>query len=136
MSTEGARNADERIPGASPLICHRCGALLKTGEGSFYVVRIEAYADPSPPDLDDATSMAIGVDDLLEVPHGRLAVVLLDRETRPLQVHTHAGKTAGLGGIEGLFRGIGFARLSRFESPLLPVSPVVRALGMGGTKDS
>ena len=34
------------------LICHRCGALLTRGEGSFHVVRIEAFADPTPPDID------------------------------------------------------------------------------------
>jgi len=33
------------------LLCHRCGALLTPGRGDFYVVRIEAFADPTPPDL-------------------------------------------------------------------------------------
>ena len=33
----------------SPLFCHRCAIHLKPGEGNFYVVRIEAFADPSPP---------------------------------------------------------------------------------------
>jgi hypothetical protein len=37
----------------SPLLCHRCGRLLHPGEGSFYIVNIEAYADPSPPALDE-----------------------------------------------------------------------------------
>jgi hypothetical protein len=32
-----------------PLLCHRCGCTLTPGEASFYVVRIEAFADPSPP---------------------------------------------------------------------------------------
>ena len=40
------------------LLCHRCGALLTPGEGSFYVVRIEAFADPTPPDLDADESIA------------------------------------------------------------------------------
>ena len=31
------------------LLCHRCGVGLTRGEGSFYVVRIEAFADPTPP---------------------------------------------------------------------------------------
>jgi len=31
------------------LLCHRCGAELTPGEGNFYVVRIEAFADPWPP---------------------------------------------------------------------------------------
>ena len=33
-------------------LCHRCGGLLTPGEGSFYIVRIEAFADPTPPDID------------------------------------------------------------------------------------
>jgi len=32
-----------------PLSCDRCAAALTPGQGSFYVVRIEAFADPSPP---------------------------------------------------------------------------------------
>lgn len=32
-----------------PLCCDRCAAELTPGEGSFYVVRIEAFADPTPP---------------------------------------------------------------------------------------
>jgi hypothetical protein len=32
-----------------PLCCDRCSAELTPGEGSFYVVRIEAFADPTPP---------------------------------------------------------------------------------------
>jgi len=33
------------------LFCHRCGRQLHPGEGDWYVVRIEALADPSPPNL-------------------------------------------------------------------------------------
>jgi hypothetical protein len=32
-----------------PLFCGRCGAQLAPGRGEFYVVRIEAFADPTPP---------------------------------------------------------------------------------------
>ena len=32
-----------------PFLCARCGAELTPGKGDFYVVRIEALADPSPP---------------------------------------------------------------------------------------
>ena len=34
---------------APGVVCHRCSCLLAPGEGSFYVVRIEAFADPTPP---------------------------------------------------------------------------------------
>ena len=39
----------------SPLFCNRCNLELHPGEGNFYVVRIEAIADPTPPEfsLDD-----------------------------------------------------------------------------------
>lgn len=33
----------------SPLFCDRCQAELKPGQGDFYLVRIEAIADPTPP---------------------------------------------------------------------------------------
>jgi hypothetical protein len=32
-----------------PLLCARCGRELAPGKGDFYLVRIEAMADPSPP---------------------------------------------------------------------------------------
>jgi hypothetical protein len=35
----------------SPLFCHRCAAELEPGRGQFYVVRIEAFADPTPPTI-------------------------------------------------------------------------------------
>ena len=36
------------------LFCHRCGAQLTPGEGNFYLVRILAVADPSPPVIEEA----------------------------------------------------------------------------------
>jgi hypothetical protein len=36
-------------PDTSVLLCARCGAELTPGKGDFYVVRIEAMADPTPP---------------------------------------------------------------------------------------
>jgi len=35
------------------LLCHRCGRALTSGQGDFYLVRIEAYADPTPPRLSE-----------------------------------------------------------------------------------
>jgi len=34
-----------------PLFCERCGAQLEPGRGEFYVIRIEAFADPTPPTI-------------------------------------------------------------------------------------
>jgi hypothetical protein len=36
-------------PVESPLFCDRCGKELHSGQGNFYVVNIEAMADPAPP---------------------------------------------------------------------------------------
>jgi hypothetical protein len=36
-----------------PLCCHRCAAELKPGEGNFYLVSIEAMADPTPPSFSE-----------------------------------------------------------------------------------
>ncbi len=46
------------------LVCRRCAAELLPGSGDFYVVRIEAVADPTPPafteeDLDRDTAAEI-----------------------------------------------------------------------------
>ncbi len=35
----------------SPLFCDRCMIRLHPGRGNFYVVRIEAVADPTPPEF-------------------------------------------------------------------------------------
>ncbi len=35
-----------------PVSCHRCGAALRLGNGTAYLIRIEAMADPTPPTLD------------------------------------------------------------------------------------
>ncbi len=40
-----------------PLLCHRCTRTLTPGEGSFYVVRIEAFCDPSPPEIDERDAL-------------------------------------------------------------------------------
>ena len=50
------------------LICHRCGAQLTAGDGSFYIVNIEAFADPTPPRIDTdepIESIAADIDDLV-----------------------------------------------------------------------
>ncbi len=38
---------DDQCP--SLLFCDRCRRQLEPGRGNFYVVRIEAFADPTPP---------------------------------------------------------------------------------------
>lgn len=41
------------MAGDPPILCARCSAILTPGQGDFYVVRIEAFADPTPPDVPD-----------------------------------------------------------------------------------
>jgi len=36
-----------------PLVCDRCSTELVPGKGNFYVVKIGAVADPSPPSIDE-----------------------------------------------------------------------------------
>ena len=37
----------------TPLFCDRCTAQLTPGDGNFYVVNIQAVADPTPPSFSD-----------------------------------------------------------------------------------
>lgn len=78
----------------TPLICHRCGELLSSGEGNFYVVRIEAFADPSPPNLDregmaemTGFEVASAIDELIEDMKGMSEQELLDQIHRRLVLH-------------------------------------------------
>jgi hypothetical protein len=41
-------------PEQSPLFCDRCSTVLTPGRGSFYVVKVEAVADPTPPAFTEA----------------------------------------------------------------------------------
>ena len=73
------------------LFCHRCGALLAPGKGNFYIVRIEAFADPSPPDLSAEELAELDVDAeisrLLEQMGDMSAGELMDQVYRRLTMH-------------------------------------------------
>ena len=43
---------EENSSDVGPIFCARCAAELTPGEGNFFVVRIEAVADPTPPNID------------------------------------------------------------------------------------
>jgi hypothetical protein len=51
-------------PDQPSLLCGRCSAELTPGKGNFYVVRIEALADPTPPSLSE--------DDLKQDPRAEI----------------------------------------------------------------
>jgi hypothetical protein len=80
-------NADMPLGEGSdwPLACHRCGAALTRGEGSLYIVRIEAMADPTPPALDRESTMedlAVEWEELLARMENLSAQELMDQVYR------------------------------------------------------
>ena len=58
----------QRALGRNASFCARCAAELHPGSGDFYVVKIEAVADPTPP--------VFSAEDLAERPHGEIERVL------------------------------------------------------------
>jgi hypothetical protein len=79
---------------ASTILCHRCGELLTPGEGNFYVVRIEAVADPAPPNLDSDEPLrdtASEWDHLMQQMREMSEQELLDQVYRRLTLHLCAG---------------------------------------------
>jgi hypothetical protein len=53
---------------AAALVCARCSKPLAAGRGDFYLVRIDAVADPSAPELEPLDEQQIGrrIDALLK----------------------------------------------------------------------
>jgi hypothetical protein len=74
----------------SVLLCHRCGVMITPGQGSFYIVRVEAFADPAPPALDpDETAAEIAADihGIIDDLGGLSEQELLDQVHRRLTLH-------------------------------------------------
>ena len=72
------------------LFCHRCGAELTPGKGNFYVVRIEAFADPTPPEVpgpDQCPDLAEEIERLLDEMRNMSARELMDQVYRRLTIH-------------------------------------------------
>ena len=61
----------------TPLFCDRCSTELVPGKGNFYVVKIEAVADPSPPLFDE--------DDLKQDPLKEIQQLLEDTKEQSQQ---------------------------------------------------
>ncbi len=74
-----------------PLLCHRCGVELTPGEGNFYVVRIEAFADPTPPNVSEAdlaeTDLQAAIDSLVERLRHMSPQEAMDQVYRRLTIH-------------------------------------------------
>lgn len=79
------------MPESHPLLCHRCGADLTPGKGDFYVVRIEAFADPTPPNLSEEELEGRDLNEefaaLLEEMRGMSERELMDGVYRRLTIH-------------------------------------------------
>jgi hypothetical protein len=74
----------------TPLLCHRCGCDLRPGEGNFFVVRIETWADPTPPNItseDLAADVSAKIDKLIEQMRGMSEQELMDQVYRRLTIH-------------------------------------------------
>jgi hypothetical protein len=76
------------------LVCHRCGCDLAPGEGNFYIVRIEAFADPSPPNFQheglaamNSFELAAAIDALIEDMIDMSERELMDQVHRRLTIH-------------------------------------------------
>lgn len=73
----------------TPLFCDRCLTELVPGKGNFYVVRIEAVADPSPPILDEECldkDVRREIDQLIENSRDLSQQELLDQVYRRVTV--------------------------------------------------
>jgi hypothetical protein len=54
LALPGIRSDRAMLPVENaPLFCDRCSKALRRGEGRFYVIKIDAVADPSPPVIAD-----------------------------------------------------------------------------------
>jgi RNase P subunit RPR2 len=75
---------------AHPVICNRCSAVLHPGQGDFYVVRIEAVADPTPPtfsEQDLQQDTAAEIDRLVEALRDMSEREALDQIFRRMTLH-------------------------------------------------
>lgn len=76
--------------GAPALFCARCSAALQPGKGNFYLINIEAIADPSPPVVtadDLSADIRQQIEQLLNQLKGITAQEALDQVYRRLTVY-------------------------------------------------
>ena len=72
------------------LFCHGCGRHLEAGKGNLYIVRIEAFADPTAANISDdeiGTDPGEEIDRLIEQMQGMSERELMDQVHRRLTIH-------------------------------------------------
>ena len=72
------------------LICARCSAMLKPGNGSFFIVKIEAFADPSGPTAESvptAKELRQQLETLVKQLHNVSPQEAMDQVHRRLTIH-------------------------------------------------
>jgi hypothetical protein len=92
MSDEG-RDKGRKI-GETVLVCHRCGCQLEPGDGTFWIVRIDAVCDPSPPrfDMDEPLeSLAAEYETLIAQMSEMSERELMDQVHRRMVLHLCSG---------------------------------------------
>ncbi len=89
-----AQAAANQPPGEAHLFCHCCGEILTPGQGDFYVVRIEAFADPTPPRIELSESpedIAQEIDSLIQKMQNMSEQELMDQVYRRMTIHLCRG---------------------------------------------
>ena len=74
----------------SPIFCDRCREKLRRGAGAFYVVKIEAFADPSSPVFpgdEDAADVGRRIDALVQQLAAFSEQELMDQVYRRVFLH-------------------------------------------------
>jgi hypothetical protein len=77
-------------PPHTTLFCHRCGAQLAPGRGDFYLVRVEAIADPTGPSFyeeDELCDPGEEIDRLIEQMAEMSERELMEQVCRRLTLH-------------------------------------------------
>ena len=72
------------------ILCHRCGATFAPGKGNFYVVRIEAFADPTLPEMskeDLEADLDQQINELIDSTRDMSERELMDQVYRRLTIH-------------------------------------------------
>lgn len=85
------RHMPENHQTGTEFLCHRCGVIApptETESDPFYIVRIEAFADPAPPQIDTSSlrDLESEIDRLIESMQDLSERELMDQVYRKLTI--------------------------------------------------